>query len=219
MIAGDFDISFNSSSNSSSSSRSPAASTSSSQSVITKKVKTQIIYRPYSARYKRKRVQKELNPQIDIQTKCGRAPPIPHLSSVSNELSSDDDFYSCVDVESSAIFQGFYDSGRLISDFIPDSSDTDDVDFDEEDFLLRNILLRHYEDASGEQEIFDDNNDVGNYERPTFRQLFSVWVTVWGICQNAVDDLLSLFRSQPWGLDLRENVSVPFLKKLRVLSM
>ncbi|KZR99447.1 Uncharacterized protein APZ42_004670, partial [Daphnia magna] len=156
-------------------------------------------YRPYSARYKRKRVIKELNPQIDIQTKCGTAPSIPHLSSVSDELSSDDDFCSCVDVESNASFQDFYDSGRL-SDFTPDSSDTDDVDFDDEDFLVRNILLRHDEDGSRKQEIFDDN-DVGNDERPTFRQLFSVWVTVWGICQNAVDDLRSLFRSQPWGLD------------------
>ncbi|XP_045034596.1 uncharacterized protein LOC116918629 [Daphnia magna] len=199
-MAGDFDLSSNSSSNSSSPFRSPAASTSSSRSVITKKVKTQIRYRSYSARYKRKRVQKELNSQIDIQTKCGTAPPIPHLSSESDELSSDDDFYSCVDVESSASFQDFYDSGRL-SDFTPDSSDTDDVDFDDEDFLVRNILLRHYEDGSGKQEIFDDN-DVGNDERPTFRQLFSVWVTIWGICQNAVDDLLSLFRSQSWGLDL-----------------
>lgn len=78
-MAGDFDISSNSSSNSSSPSCSPAASTSSSQSVITKKVKTQIRYRPYSARYKRKRVLKELNSQIDIQTKYGTAPPIPQL--------------------------------------------------------------------------------------------------------------------------------------------
>lgn len=170
----------------SSSSASSTASPSASPKCPPKVTKNR--YQPYSKRYKRKRVQNTCNSLFDHQTTRDTEPTSERLS-VFEESSSDDDFHSCID---------FNDPDRL-SDFSPESPDSEDVSFDEEvDILIQNILLR---DVDDEGEDGTQEPDVDD-ERPTFRQLFSVWVTFWGICQNAVEDLLSIFRRQPWGIDL-----------------
>ena len=120
----------------------------------------------------------------------------PCYKSTSDESESDsdaDDFHSCAD------FHEFNETDRE-SDFSPDTTDSEDVDSDENDLMIRNFL---YQDLQMEEEFVDcSDNESFNDDNPTFRQLFSFWVIFWGICQNAVDDLLSIFRRQPWGIDL-----------------
>lgn len=54
----------------------------------------------------------------------------------------------------------------------------------------------------GEDYVDSSGDEIFYNEGLTFRQLFSLWVIFGGICQNAIDDLLSIFRRYPWEIDL-----------------
>ena len=100
----------------------------------------------------------------------------PCHKSTSDESESDsdaDDFHSCAD------FHEFNETDRE-SDFSPDTTDSEDVDSDENDLMIRNVL---YQDLQMEEEFVDcSENESFNDDNPTFRQLFSFWVIFWGIC-------------------------------------
>ncbi len=124
--------------NSSNTSKSPSASQS--QSASATNVKR---YRPYSSRYKRKRIQKALSTQCNPQS-TNLTEPLSRKSSASDEnLSDTDDFYSCYD------FNDFDEASRCDTDLPPNSTDSEDVGSDDDDLLIRNILLRDYEDLGG----------------------------------------------------------------------
>lgn len=111
----------------------PSKSPSASQSQLT----------AYSSRYKRKRIRKALNIQCNPQS-TNQKEPLSRKSSASDENSSDtDDFHNCYDLNN------FDDASRFDSDLAPNSTDSEDVGSDDDDLLIRNILLRDYEDLGG----------------------------------------------------------------------
>lgn len=146
-------------------------------------------HRPYSARYKRKRVQEDMERIRELHDD----PELVNSSSDTEDLTGnggveeDEDFVSCLEnggFNFSVIGEG---KNAIFSDGSPLSTEAED-DFSEDDVVINGIPS---DDEGGER-----REEEG---LPNFRELFAVWAVTWGINQNAIDALLSIFRLFSWG--------------------
>ena len=99
----------------------------------------------------------------------------------------EDDFVSCVDGDD--LHYSDCENFNFDSDVSPNSSESE---------YVRSNDSEH---DTGNESHCEESSDEEN-EGPNFRDLFAMWAITWGICQNAVDALLAIFRLFQWGLGL-----------------
>ena len=83
------------------------------------------------------------------------------------------------------------------------NSDSESEFSDEDDVMIDNVLRANDADSDkNDESSIDSSDDDRNVERvPVFKFLFRQWALTWGICFNALDALLYIFRLFPWGAD------------------
>ncbi|XP_045024640.1 uncharacterized protein LOC116917443 isoform X2 [Daphnia magna] len=148
---------------------------------------------PYSSRHRRRLIGQTIQ-QLDVffqasENHVNEVNAIDLVSNtvVENPLLSDkpaeDDFQSC--------FSYFDDEECHDSDASPLPT-ASEYEMSDDDSRLLDKLAEF--DNESDSDIDDDRNDS-----LTFKQAIALWAVTRRICQNAVDELLSIFRKYPWG--------------------
>ena len=139
--------------------------------------------RPYSSRHSKRLISKHVQSlENHFGDNSSNAYDVHEIDSIPTVTESmEDDFQSC--------YSDFDADEDYDSDCSPISTASEFESSDEESNFLERLAE------------FDEDSDSDTEEKDSFsfREAFASWAISRNICQNAIDELLSIFRKFPWG--------------------
>ena len=139
--------------------------------------------RPYSSRHSKRLISKHVQSlENHFGDNSSNAYDVHEIDSIPTVTESmEDDFQSC--------YSDFDADEDYDSDCSPISTASEFESSDEESNFLERLAE------------FDEDSDSDTEEKDSFsfREAFASWAISRNICQNAIDELLSIFRQFPWG--------------------
>ncbi|KAK4027904.1 hypothetical protein OUZ56_017045 [Daphnia magna] len=151
--------------------------------------------RPYSSRHSRRLLSQHVRSldnhfgeNSSNEYDVNQIDPIPTVTEP-----MEDDFQSC--------YSDFDADEDYDSDCSPIATGSEFESSSEESIILER--LAEFDE--------DSNSDIEENDSFSFREVFALWAVTRNICQNAIDELLSIFRKFPWEqmLSVIDDNSIP----------